>query len=141
MPRQPLMVNPMRRIPYPAPGEILLQEFLMPMNFTQYRLAKEIGVPQRRVGEIVAGKRGIAANTDLCLAQFSGNSEGFRTSLQDDHHRAIPKKRSPKRCIGSRHQTHGARRNPGKPIASLARVTSRVQNGHSFASGWKRLRD
>ncbi|EQD75735.1 Addiction module antidote protein, HigA, partial [mine drainage metagenome] len=66
----PLMENPMRRIPYPTPGEILLQEFLMPMNITQYRLAKEIGVPQRRIGEIVAGKRGITADTGLRLAQF-----------------------------------------------------------------------
>ncbi len=127
----------MRRIPYPAPGEILLQEFLKPMNITQYRLAKEIGVPQRRIGEIVAGKRGIAADTGLRLAQFSGNSEGSRTGLQDGHDRA------PKRCVGSRHGTHGARRSPGKPIASqsLARITSRAQNGHSFAAGWKRLRD
>ena len=42
----------MRKIPYPAPGEILLEEFLKPMGITQYRLAKEIGVPQRRIGEI-----------------------------------------------------------------------------------------
>lgn len=47
----------MRKIPYPHPGEILLHEFLAPMGITQYRLAKEIGVPQRRIGEIVAGTR------------------------------------------------------------------------------------
>lgn len=47
----------MRKVPYPTPGEILLEEFLKPMGITQYRLAKEIGVPQRRIGEIVAGKR------------------------------------------------------------------------------------
>ena len=45
----------MRKIPYPHPGEILLEEFLKPMGITQYRLAKEIGVPQRCIGEIVAG--------------------------------------------------------------------------------------
>ena len=48
----------MREIPYPTPGEILLEEFLSPMGLTQYRLAKEIGVSQRRIGEIVAGKHG-----------------------------------------------------------------------------------
>ncbi len=48
----------MRQIPYPHPGEILMEEFLKPMGVTQYRLAKEIGVPQRRIGEIVAGTRG-----------------------------------------------------------------------------------
>ena len=45
----------MRKIPYPHPGEILLEEFLKPMGITQYRLAKEIGVPQRRIGEILQG--------------------------------------------------------------------------------------
>ena len=50
-----------REIPYPTPGEILLEEFLKPMGITQYRLAKEIGVPQRRIGEIVAGKRAVTA--------------------------------------------------------------------------------
>jgi addiction module HigA family antidote len=49
----------MRTVPYPSPGEILLEEFLKPMGITQYRLAKEIGVPQRRIGEIVAGTRSI----------------------------------------------------------------------------------
>ena len=48
-----------RDIPYPPPGEILLEEFLKPMGITQYRLAKEIGVPQRRIGEIIAGKRSV----------------------------------------------------------------------------------
>ncbi|HEY8683832.1 MAG TPA: HigA family addiction module antitoxin [Rhodanobacter sp.] len=78
----------MRRIPYPNPGEILLEEFLKPMGITQYRLAKEIGMPQRRIGEIVAGKR---ADTGLRLAQFFGTSEGFWTGLQDDHDRATTK--------------------------------------------------
>jgi hypothetical protein len=53
----------MRKVPYPTPGEILLEEFLKPMGITQYRLAKEIGVPQRRIGQIVAGKRAITADT------------------------------------------------------------------------------
>jgi addiction module HigA family antidote len=81
----------MRTIPYPTPGAILLEEFLKPMAITQYRLAKEIGVPQRRIGEIVAGKRAITADTGLRLSQFFGTTEGFWTGLQDDHDRAVAK--------------------------------------------------
>lgn len=73
-----------RQIPWPTPGEILLEEFLKPMAITQYRLAKEIKVPQRRIGEIIAGKRGITADTGLRLSKFFGTSEGFWTGLQDD---------------------------------------------------------
>jgi antitoxin HigA-1 len=81
----------MRTVPYPTPGEILLEEFLKPMEISQYRLAKEIGVPQRRIGEIVAGKRSVTADTGLRLSRFFGTSEGFWTGLQDDHDRAIAK--------------------------------------------------
>jgi addiction module HigA family antidote len=81
----------MRTVPYPTPGEILLEEFLKPMEISQYRLAKEIGVPQRRIGEIVAGKRGVTADTGLRLSRFFGTSEGFWTGLQDDHDRAVAK--------------------------------------------------
>jgi addiction module HigA family antidote len=71
-----------RKIPYPHPGEILLEEFLKPMGITQYRLAKEIGVPQRRIGEIVAGKRAMTVNTGLRLSAFFGMSDGFWHGLQ-----------------------------------------------------------
>ena len=54
-------------LPNPHPGEILLEEFLKPMGISQYRLAKEIGVPAQRIGEIVAGKRAITADTVVCL--------------------------------------------------------------------------
>ena len=81
----------MRTIPYPTPGEILLEEFLKPMGITQYRLAKEIGVAQRRIGEIVVGKRGVTADTGLRLSRFFGTSEAFWTGLQDDYDRAIAK--------------------------------------------------
>ncbi|MDR0702904.1 MAG: HigA family addiction module antidote protein [Azoarcus sp.] len=74
-----------REIPYPHPGEILLEEFLKPMGITQYRLAKEIGVPQRRIGEIVAGKRAITVDTGLRLSAFFGMSDGFWTGLQTDY--------------------------------------------------------
>ena len=80
-----------REVPWPHPGEILLEEFLKPMGLTQYRLAKEIGVPQRRIGEIVAGTRAVTVDTDLRLARFFGTSEGFWTGLQADHERALAK--------------------------------------------------
>lgn len=80
-----------RTVPYPKPGEILLEEFLKPMGITQYRLAKEIGVPQRRIGEIVTGKRGITADTGLRLSRYFGTSEGFWTGLQVDYDLALAK--------------------------------------------------
>ncbi|MGB7903933.1 MAG: HigA family addiction module antitoxin [Steroidobacteraceae bacterium] len=81
----------MRKVPYPHPGEILLEEFLKPMGITQYRLAKEIGVPQRRIGEIVAGTRGVTVDTGLRLARFFGMSEGFWIGLQMDYEAAAAK--------------------------------------------------
>jgi addiction module HigA family antidote len=59
------------------PGELLLEEFLVPMGISQYRLAKEIDVPAQRIGEIVAGKRSITADTDLRLCKFFGLSNGY----------------------------------------------------------------
>ena len=81
----------MRTVPYPHPGEILLEEFLKPMGITQYRLAKEIGVPQRRIGEIVTGQRGVTADTGLRLSRFFGMSDGFWIGLQTDHDAAVAK--------------------------------------------------
>ena len=78
----------MRKVPYPHPGEIILEEFLKPMGITQYRLAKEIGVPHRRIGEIVAGARGVTADTGLRLARFFGMSVGFWIGLQVDYEAA-----------------------------------------------------
>jgi len=60
-----------------TPGEILSEEFLVPMGLSQYRLAKEIGVPAQRISEIVAGKRAITADTDLRLCRFFGLSNGY----------------------------------------------------------------
>ena len=60
-----------------TPGEMLLEEFLKPMGISQYRLAKEISVPAQRIGEIVAGRRAITADTDLRLCRFFGLSEGW----------------------------------------------------------------
>ena len=81
----------MRKIPYPHPGEILIEEFLKPMGITQYRLAKEIGVSQRRIGEIVSGTRGVTADTGLRLSRFFGLSDGFWTGLQVDYEAAQAK--------------------------------------------------
>jgi len=60
-----------------TPGELLLEEFLIPMGISQYRLAKEISVPAQRIGEIVAGRRAITADTDLRLCRFFGLSNGY----------------------------------------------------------------
>ena len=64
------------------PGEILLCEFLEPLEISQYRLAKDIAVPPRRINEIVNGLRSITANTALRLARYFGNSEQFWLNLQ-----------------------------------------------------------
>lgn len=64
-------------LPPITPGELLLEEFLTPMDITRYRLAKEIGVPPQRIGDIVAGKRSITADTDLRLCRFFGLTPGY----------------------------------------------------------------
>ena len=71
-----------RKVPLATPGEILLEEFLRPLGITQYRLAKEIGVPQRRIGEIVAGKRALTADTAARLGVFFGMEAEFWLNLQ-----------------------------------------------------------
>jgi addiction module HigA family antidote len=63
-------------------GEILLEEFLLPMGISQYRLAKDINVPPRRINEIVHGKRAISADTALRLSRYFGTSERFWLNLQ-----------------------------------------------------------
>ena len=80
-----------RQVPYPTPGEILIEEFLKPMGLTQYRLAKEISVSQIRIGEIIAGKRAITTNTGLRLSLFFGLSDGFWERLQIDYDLALAK--------------------------------------------------
>ncbi len=69
----------------PHAGEILLEEFLKPMAMSQSALARAIGVPPRRVNEIVLGKRAVTADTDLRLARYFGMSEGFFLGLQADY--------------------------------------------------------
>jgi len=76
------------------PGEILLKEFLQPMKISQYRLAKDINVSPRRVNEIVHGKRGISANTALCLSRYFGLSERFWMNIQSKYALEIEKDQS-----------------------------------------------
>ena len=68
-----------------TPGELLLEEFLIPMELSQYRLAKEINVPAQRISEIVAGRRAITADTDLRLCRFFGLSSGYWLRAQAAH--------------------------------------------------------
>lgn len=66
------------------PGEILTEEFLIPLNVTAYKLAKDIAIPQTRISEIVKGNRRITADTALRLSKYFGNSAKFWLGLQDD---------------------------------------------------------
>jgi len=75
----------MRKLKPVTPGEVLLEEFLRPMGISQYRLAKEIGVPAQRIGDVVAGKRAITADTDLRLCRFFGLSNGYWLRAQAAH--------------------------------------------------------
>lgn len=67
------------------PGEILLEEFLIPMGISTYRLSKDINVPQSRLSQIIKGKRRITADTALRLSSYFGNSTRFWLGLQDDY--------------------------------------------------------
>jgi len=75
----------MKRLPNIHPGEILLEEFLKPLEISAYRLSKEIKIPQTRISEIVKGNRRITADTALRLSVYFGNSPKFWTGLQDDY--------------------------------------------------------
>lgn len=66
------------------PGEVLLQEFLIPLEISAYRLSKEILIPQTRISEIIKGNRRITADTALRFSKFFGNSAKFWLGLQDD---------------------------------------------------------
>lgn len=74
----------MKRLKNIHPGEVLLEEFLIPLEITAYRLSKEISIPQTRISEIIKGNRRITADTALRLSKFFGNSAKFWLGLQDD---------------------------------------------------------
>jgi len=81
------------KLPPIHPGEILLEEFLKPMELSQYRLAKDISVPARRINEIVHGKRSVSPDTALRLARYFGLSERFWMNLQTRYDLEIEKDR------------------------------------------------
>lgn len=80
-----------RKLKPVSPGEMLAEEFLKPLGMSNYRLAKEIGVPAQRIGEILAGKRAITADTDLRLCRFLGLSDGWWLRLQADYDTEVAK--------------------------------------------------
>jgi len=75
----------MKILPNIHPGEILLEEFLIPMNISAYKLSKDIGIPQTRTSEIIKGNRSITADTALRLSHYFGNSAKFWLGLQNDY--------------------------------------------------------
>jgi len=85
MTRQTKSLTATANIPNSPPGDVLLLDFIEPMGLTQNGLARAVGVPPRRINEIVLGKRAITADTDLRLARYFGVSEGFWLGLQSDH--------------------------------------------------------
>jgi addiction module HigA family antidote len=84
---------PRRKLAPVHPGEILLEEFLRPLGLSQYRLAKDVSVPARRINEIVRGSRAVTANTALRLARYFGTSERFWLNLQARHDLEVEKDR------------------------------------------------
>ncbi len=74
----------MKKLPNIHPGDVLQEEFLVPMGISAYRLAKDIGIPQTRVSQIIKGERRVTADTALRLAKYFGNSAKFWLGLQDD---------------------------------------------------------
>ncbi|HEX9442528.1 MAG TPA: HigA family addiction module antitoxin [Candidatus Binatia bacterium] len=109
----------MRKLKPVTPGELLLEEFLRPMGISRYRLAKEIGVPAQRIGDIVAGKRAITADTDLRLCRFFGLSNGYWLRAQ------------------AAHDTEIAERTLGAKLAKIKPWTGEKKGRESFV-GFKR---
>ena len=75
----------MERLENIHPGEVLLEEFMKPLDITAYRLSKDLEIPQTRVSEILKGRRRISADTALRLSRYFGNSAKFWLGLQDDY--------------------------------------------------------
>jgi addiction module HigA family antidote len=106
MPRTPDKLTPVH------PGEILFQEFLIPHGLSQYRLAKDISVPPRRINEIVRGTRSISADTALRLARYFGTTERFWLNLQTHHDLEVEKERLGDRLV--REVSVPLRNSPGR---------------------------
>ncbi len=84
---------PNEKIEPVTPGELLSEEFLLPLGITKYRIAKEIGVPAQRIGEIVAGKRSITADTDLRLCKYFELENGYWLRVQNKYDIEIARKK------------------------------------------------
>lgn len=79
------LIIKMKRLRNIHPGEILNEEFLLPLEISAYKLSKDIGIPQTRISAIIKGNRRISADTTLRLSKYFGNSAKFWLSLQDDY--------------------------------------------------------
>ncbi|MBL0074052.1 MAG: HigA family addiction module antidote protein [Bacteroidetes bacterium] len=75
----------MKKLKNIHPGEVLMEEFLIPLEISAYRLSKDIGIPQTRISEVLKGNRRVTADTALRLSQYFGNSPKFWLGLQDDY--------------------------------------------------------
>ncbi|MBK6643424.1 MAG: HigA family addiction module antidote protein [Bacteroidetes bacterium] len=75
----------MKKLKNIHPGEVLIEEFLIPLEISTYRLSKDIGIPQTRISKILKGNRRVTADTALRLSQYFGNSPKFWLGLQDDY--------------------------------------------------------
>ena len=84
---------PRKKLPPITPGEVLLEEFLRPLGVSQYQMAKDIGVPPRRINEIVLGKRAVTADTALRLSRYFGTSARFWLNLQASYELEMEKDR------------------------------------------------
>ena len=92
---------PTKKVPTITPGEILLEEFLKPLEVSQHQLAKDLGVLSRRINEIVHGKRAVTAGTALRLARYFGTSDRFWLNLQARHDLEAEKDRLGARLLDS----------------------------------------
>ena len=102
-----------------TPGELLLVEFLKPLGISQYRLAKEIGVPPQRIGELVSGKRAVTADTDLRLCRFFGLSNGYWLRAQVAHDTEVAEE-----TLAATLKKIRPWASPGTPVRGLGRKTS-----------------
>ncbi|MBI5941723.1 MAG: HigA family addiction module antidote protein [Caulobacterales bacterium] len=85
MSKSAITIEPVDWLHNPTPGDVLLEDFLKPLGMSQNAMARLIGVPPRRINEIVLGKRSITADTDLRLTRYWGLTEGFFLRLQNSH--------------------------------------------------------
>jgi addiction module HigA family antidote len=114
------------RLPPVHPGEVLLEEFLKPMSITQYRLAKDISVPPRRINEIVLNKRGITADTALRLGRYFGTSEQFWLNLQNEYDLDVERDRLGDRLDSEIRQLHAKEDGAQSPRSGHRPVSQRI---------------